>query len=81
MMNTLDRESLLIGLETKIDKAEHVAAKIIREYGFDLAVTSEEEDMIFCGNRANIGIELDILMDYIKTIRAGAQELEAAIDA
>ena len=79
-MNKLDKETLFINLESSINKAEHIAEKIIQEYGLDIENSDELADMVLVSNRGNIGIEMDMLTDYIRSIRSGYDSVRKAVE-
>ena len=78
-MNELNRETLFINLEFNLDKAQYIANKIIETYGLDFESTSELEDQIFASKRCEIGIEMEILTDYIKNIRTNYDSIRKAV--
>lgn len=78
-MNELNRETLFINLEFNLDKAQYIANKIIETYGLDFESTSELEDQIFASKRWEIGIEMEILTDYIKNIRTNYDSIRKAV--
>ena len=49
-MSNIERENLFIDLETNIDKAEHMAEKIISEYDLDVTVVDDLDEKVFVGN-------------------------------
>ena len=78
-MDELTKESLLIDLESNINKAEHISGKIIQDYEFDLEKTSKLDDMIFASNRQSIGIEMEMLSDYIRMAKNMLSKLGEAL--
>lgn len=80
-MSNIERENLFINLETNIDKAEHMAEKIISEYDLDVTVVDDLDERVFVGNRYNIWMDMEILCDYIRLIRAGQESIAKAVGA
>lgn len=78
-MSNIERENLFIDLETNIDKAEHMAEKIISEYDLDVTVVDDLDEKVFVGNRYNIWMDTEILCDYIRLIRAGQESIAKAV--
>ena len=74
-MTNLERESLLVDLELNIKKAEHMAEKIINEYDLDSPKPDDLDDKVFAGNRYNIWMDMEILVDYIRAIQSGSNML------
>lgn len=68
-MNRLERENLMISIQSDIQKIEHVSGNIVQRYGLDLDESNEDAGLMFAPSRENIKIEMDILMDYIREIR------------
>lgn len=80
-MTKIEKESLFIDLKTNIDKAEHIAEKVIREYDLNSQNPDDIDDQVFAGNRNSMWIDMEILADYIRLIRAGQENLEKAVMA
>ncbi len=78
-MSNIERENLFIDLETNIDKAEHMAEKIIGEYNLDSQKTDDLDDKVLASNRNNIWMDMEILCDYIRLIRAGQKNIAKAV--
>lgn len=78
-MSNIEKENLFIDLETNIDKAEHMAEKIISEYNLDVTVVDDLDEKVFAGNRYNIWMDMEILCDYIRLIRAGQESIAKAV--
>lgn len=78
-MNSIDKEVLLSTMEFNIEKAEHVAENLIENRKLDAINTNMDDDLEFARNRNNIWIEMEILVDYIKSIKAGADALREAV--
>ena len=78
-MSNIERENLFIDLETNIDKAEHMAEKIIGEYNLDSQKTDDLDDKVLASNRNNIWMDMEILCDYIRLIRVGQKNIAKAV--
>lgn len=78
-MNKAEKECLCVDIELSIDKAEHIAEKIIEEYDLDKENVSELDIMVFAANRRNIWLEMEMLTDYIKSIRTGYDSIREAV--
>lgn len=78
-MNSIDKEVLISTMEFNIEKAEHVAENLIENRKLDAINTNMDDDLEFARNRNNIWIEMEILVDYIKSIKAGADALREAV--
>ena len=78
-MNSIDKEVLISTMEFNIEKAEHVAESLIENRKLDAINTNMDDDLEFARNRNNIWIEMEILVDYIKSIKAGADALREAV--
>lgn len=75
-MDKFEKECLCNDIETNIDKMEYIAEKIIQEYDLDKgAIMDRSEALKFANNRDNIGMEMEILCDYIRNIRNGIAAL------
>lgn len=73
-------DDTLLELKGCAEKADYLAKNIIEEYDLDKGmVKSQMEAMTFASNRENIGMEMEILVDYIKSIKAGADALREAV--
>lgn len=80
-MSKVEKEYLCFDLEMSIAKAEHIAEKIIQEYNLDREDVSEQDDEILAANRRNIWLEMEMLTDYIKSIRNGYDSIRKAVGA
>ena len=78
-MSNIERENLFIDLETNIDKAEHMAEKIIGEYNLDSQKANDLDDKVLASNRNNIWMDMEILCDYIRLIRSGQESIAKAV--
>lgn len=78
-MNILDKESLIISIESSANKANHMVESIIQKYNLDMTNPDETDDMILAGSRSNLWIEMEILSDYVREISARSRELEEAL--
>lgn len=80
-MNRLERESLMISIQSDIQKIDHVSGNIVQRYGLDLDESNEDAGLMFAPSRENIKIEMDILMDYIREIRDNFDTLQKEVYA
>ena len=80
-MNRLERENLMISIQSDIQKIEHVSGNIVQRYGLDLDESNEDAGLMFAPSRENIKIEMDILMDYIREIRDNFDTLQKEVYA
>lgn len=79
-MNKTDRAEALINLEEFVEKAGYLSANIIERYDLDSGmVKSYQEALMFANNRENIGMEMEILCDYIRNIQATIAELRETV--
>ena len=69
-MSNADREVMLDKINDYVEKADYLAKNIIEEYDLDKGMAkSQMEAMMFASNRENIGMEMEILCDYISNIQ------------
>lgn len=81
-MSDLGKEAMMVKLEGYIDKIEYLSESIIERYDLDKgAVESQDEALVFAYNRENIGMEIEILHDYIQIIRESVFGLREAVTA
>lgn len=78
-MSILDKESLVIDIETSANKANHMAESIIQKYNLDMLDPDKMDDAILAENRSSLWIEMEILSDYIREISAKSRELGEAL--
>lgn len=78
-MSNVDRETLLVNLADNIEKAEHISGKIIQDYDLNRADASELDDAVFAGNRRNIGIDMEILCDYLNKVSSQLSTLKGYV--
>ncbi len=70
-MTGFDKEDKIFKLEVAVEKADYLAKNLIQNYNLDAgAVEDETEALVFAGNRENIGMEMEILCDYIDSIQS-----------
>lgn len=70
-MTGLEKEDKIFKLEVAVEKADYLAKNLIQNYNLDAgAVEDETEALVFAGNRENIGMEMEILCDYIDSIQS-----------
>lgn len=80
-MNKFDQERLFVALENNIEKAKHIAENIIENYELDKDNVDGTDNASFAMNRYNIWIELEILVDYISSIKENSKAIEKAVGA
>ena len=69
-MRNTEREALLVNLNGYAEKANYLAEKIIDDYGLDCGMVKDHKEAIkFANNRENIGMDMEILSDYISNIQ------------
>lgn len=69
-MTGFEKEDKIFKLEVAVEKADYLAKNLIQNYNLDAgAVEDETEALVFAGNRENIGMEMEILCDYIDSIQ------------
>lgn len=70
-MTGFEKEDKIFKLEVAVEKADYLAKNLIQNYNLDAgAVEDETEALVFAGNRENIGMEMEILCDYIDSIQS-----------
>lgn len=70
-MTGFEKEDEIFKLEVAVEKADYLAKNLIQNYNLDAgAVEDETEALVFAGNRENIGMEMEILCDYIDSIQS-----------
>lgn len=78
-MDRIDKENLICDIEFNIEKAEHMAEKIISAYDLDVQAVDDLNEKVFAGNRYNIWMDMEILSDYIRMIMKSATALREAV--
>ena len=78
-MSKFEKEYLFSNIEMSINKAEHIAEKLIQEYDLDKEDTDQTDDIVFAGNRYSMWLEMEMLVDYIKSIRKCYEAIEKAV--
>lgn len=78
-MNKFEKEYLCNDIEMNINKAEHIAEKLIQDYELDKEDIDQTDDLVFAGNRRSIWLEMEMLTDYIKSIRKCYEAIEKAV--
>lgn len=69
-MSNLDREVMMNKINDYVEKANYLAVKIIDNYRLDEGdVADQMEALRFANNRKNIGMDMEILCDYISNIQ------------
>lgn len=81
-MSRFDKDNAIFKIETAVEKADYLAKSLIQNYNLDAgAVTDEIEALVFAGNRENIGMEMEILCDYIDSIQSSLKSFGEAVSA
>ena len=80
-MNKFEKEYLCNDIEMSINKAEHIAEKLIQDYELDKEDTDQTDDLVFAGNRRSMWLEMEMLVYYIKSIRKHYEAIEKAVTA
>lgn len=80
-MSKYETEKLIVDIESNINKAEHIATKIVQEYGLDRIPANRAESMRFAENRINMGMDMDILIDYIQAVCSQCKAILDTIEA
>lgn len=81
-MSKFDKDNAFFKIETAVEKADYLAKSLIQNYNLDAgALTDEIEALVFAGNRENIGMEMEILCDYIDSIQSSLKSLREAVSA
>lgn len=81
-MNKFDKETALINLDSFIDKADYLSETIVVRYNLDGGmVKDQKEAFMFANNRENMGMEMEILCDYIHNIKDIVSVLREAVTA
>lgn len=74
-------ESIFSKLDGTIGKAAYLSESIIERYNLDKgAIEGQDEALKFAYCRREIGMDMDILDDYIHAIRQSICELEKAVN-
>lgn len=69
-MSNVDRETMLYKINDYVEKANYLAEKIIDNYGLDCGMVKDQKEAVkFANNRENIGMDMEILCDYISNIQ------------
>ena len=75
-------ERILADLDGFTDKAKYLSESIIARYDLDKGgVKTQDEALLFAYGRREMGMDMDILDDYICAIRKSVRELGKAVDA
>lgn len=81
-MSKFDKDNAFFKIETAVEKADYLTKSLIQNYNLDAgALTDEIEALVFAGNRENIGMEMEILCDYIDSIQSSLKSLREAVSA
>ena len=69
-MSNVDREAMLYKINGYVEKANYLAEKIVNDYGLDCGMVKDYKEAIkFANSRENIGMDMEILCDYISNIQ------------
>lgn len=75
-----DLERILEDLDGFADKAKYLSGAIIERYDLDKGrVKTQDEALIFAYGRKEMGMEMDILDDYIRAIQQYVRKLGKAM--
>lgn len=75
-MSRFDKDNAIFKIETAVEKADYLAKCLIQKYNLDAgAVTDETEAIVL----ENIGMEMEILCDYIDSIQSSLKSLRGAV--
>lgn len=79
-MDKFDKETTLVNLDNYINKADYLSESIIERYNLgEGMVKNQKEAMSFANSRENIGMEMEILCDYIHNIRETLSALREVV--
>lgn len=74
-------ERIFSKLDGTIGKAEYLSESIIERYDLDKGeIEGQDEALKFAYCRRELGMDMDILDDYIHSIRQSIRELENAVN-
>ena len=77
-----DVERILEDLDGFTDKAKYLSGAIIERYDLDKGgIKTQNEALIFAYGRKEMGMEMEILEDFIRAIRQSVHELREAVGA
>lgn len=75
-MNKIDKDNAVFKIETAVEKVDYLAKSLIQNYNLDAgAIEDEMEALVFAGNRESMGMEMEILCDYIDNIQSSLKSL------
>lgn len=75
-------ERILEDLDGFTDKAKYLSGAIIERYNLDKGrIKTQDEALLFAYGRKEMGMEMEILDDYIRAIRQSVHELGEAVSA
>lgn len=81
-MSRFGKDNAFFKIEIAVEKADYLAKCLIQNYSLDaVAITDETEALVFAGNRENIGMEMEILCDYIDSIQSSLKSFREAVSA
>lgn len=71
-----EMERILEDLDSFTDKAKYLSGAIIERYDLDKGgIKTQNEALIFAYGRKEMGMEMEILDDYIRAIRQSVRKL------
>lgn len=75
-------ERILEDLDGFTDKAKYLSGAIIERYNLDKGrIKTQDEALLFAYGRKEMGMEMEILDDYIRAIRQSVCKLGKAMSA
>lgn len=81
-MSRFDKGNAIFKIETAVEKADYLAKSLIQNYNLDAGMIEDTmEALVFAGNRENIGMEMEILCDYIDSIQSSLKSFREAVSA
>lgn len=81
-MSRFDKENAIFEIETDLEKADYLAKSLIQNYNLDAGMIEDKtEALVFAGSRENIGMEMEILCDYIDKIQSSLKSFREAVMA
>ena len=81
-MSRVDMDLAFNDITMAIEKAQYVARNLVEHYELDKEMTTRPEDaMGFAVNRADIGLGVEIIKDYLERISSAVENIEGAVEA
>ncbi len=79
-MSAFEKENKFMKVESAVEKADYLVKRIIENYGLDAGeIETQQEAISFANNRENIGMEMEILCDYMKVIQKSLESLRGVV--